>query len=228
MFLLLRLCCAALSAYIFSVYMPNPARLLYRLSPYRDCWSEYCEAQWYWYDDLAFKIRIVTIVIWILLWALLEIRSFRRFPQRAPRLLTHLSYGPIATVFFFIVAVLATDFALIQYSRWKIVSYIHSEVSVIEDASLKLHNPDRGWCGNGRSATEYYIYGDTAAWYIDDPDPAIRARSLQASIEVYDWLNHPAAGPATDALKKSLADPDPVVRGIAEKFKGNLLYMGVP
>lgn len=228
MFLLLRFCCAALSAYIFSLYMPNPAHLLYRLSPYWDCWGEYCKAQWYWYDDLAFNIRIVTIALWLLSWALLEIRSFKRFPLRAPKLLTHLRYGPIVTLFFFFVAVLATNLALIQYSRWKIISYIHSDAPVTEYASFKLHNPYRGSCGNGWSATEYYLYGDTAASYIDDPDPAIRARSLLASIAVYDGLNQPSDGPATDALKKSLADSDPVVRGIAEKYKGHLLPLDTP
>ena len=228
MFFLLRLVCAALSAYIFSLYMPNPAHLLYRLSPYSGCWGDYCEVQRYWYDDLAFKIRIVTMMLWMALWVFLEILNFNRFTRRAPRLLSHLRYGPIAVVFFFFVSLVATDFALVQYSRLKIVSYIHSDASVTERAELELHNPDRSWCGNGHAATEYYLYGDTAAAYIDDPDPAVRARALQASIQIYDWLNQPGDGPSIDALRKALSDPDPMVREIATKFNADLNYTGTP
>lgn len=228
MFFLLRLLCAALSAYIFSLNMPNPAHLLYRLSPYNGCWGDYCETQWYWYDDLAIKIRIVTMMLWMGLWAFLEVLNFSRSTRLAPRLLTHLRYGPIAVVFFFIVAVAASDFMLVQYSRLKIVGYIHSDASVTEHAALELHNPDRGWCGNGRAATEYYLYGDTAAAYIDDPDPAVRARALQASIQIYDWLNKPVDGPSIDALRKALSDPDPKVREIATEFNADLNYTVTP
>ena len=226
--LLLRCCCAIVSAFIFSHYMPNPAHLLYRLSPYYNFWSDYYEAQFYWYDDLALKIRVATVVLWMLLWALFEIRSLRRFPLPAPKLLSHLRYGPIAILFFSIVSILATDFVLVQYSRWEIVSYIHGDAPVMESPSLQLHNPDRGWCGNGRSATEYYLYAGTAAAYIDDPDPAIRARSLQASIEIYDWLNGPNDGPSIEVLKKSLTDQDPTVREIAARFRADLYHTGVP
>lgn len=225
--LLIRLCCATLSVCIVILLLPNPTHLLYRLSPYWNCWSDYCREQWFWYDDLAFKIRVITGVLWMALWAFLEIRSFRRIGLPIPKLLTHLRYGPIAILVFSIATILASDVLLIQYSRWQIVRYIHSDAPVTERPSLKLHNNYRGWCGNGMPANEYDLYGDTPAAYIDDPDPATRARALQASMDVYDWLNQPNDGPSIDVLKKAAADPDPMVRDIAAKFSAELFGNGV-
>jgi len=222
MVVLLRLCCATLSAFIFVNYVPNAAHLLYRLSPYWNCWSEYCQEQRLWYDALAVEISVINGALWIALWAFVEIRSFRRFSRPTPNLLTHLRYGPIAVLGLSIATVLATDHLLIQYSRWQIVRYIHSDAPVTERPSLKLHNNDRGWCGNGMAATKYYLYRDTPAAYIDDLDPATRARALQASMYVYDWLNQPNDGPSIAALKKASADPDPMVRDVAAKLGAEL------
>ena len=228
MFLFLRLCSAMLSAFIFVVYMPNPAHLLYRLSPYYDCASEYCDSQWYWYEDLAFDIQLSTAALWIALWAILEVRNRRRFPLPTAKILTHLRYGPVAVFVFSVVAILATDFALIQYSRWQIISYVYSDAPVTERPTFDLHNNYRHWCGNGAVAQEYALYGDTAAAFIDSGDPATRARALQASMFVYDWLNHPGTGPAIEAVKKATADPDPMVRDIAEKYRSELGITGMP
>ena len=228
MLLFLRFCCALLSAYIFVSYMPNPAWFFYGLSPYSLCDSAYCQEQWFWYEALAFNIKVVTVVLWMALWAFLEIRSRRRFIRPVPKLLTHLRYGPIAILVLSSTAILATDFLLIQYSRWQLVRYIHSDASVTERPSFRLHNNDRGWCGNGFAANEYYLYGDTPAAYIDDADPATRARALQASMYVYDWLNIPHDGPSIDALKKATEDPDPMVRDIAAQYSSALGTRGVP
>lgn len=217
MFVLLRLCCATVSAYIFVLYMPNPAYLVYLIS------GEYFEDQW-WYDDLAFKVKLTTAALWITTWALLELRNARRLGGLTPKLLTHLRYGPIAIFIFSIATIVASDLLLIQYSRWQLVSWIHSDAPVTESPSLKLHNNYRGWCGNGMSANEYDLYGDTAAAYIDDPDPATRARALRASMYVYDWINQPNDGPSIAALKKATNDPDPMVRDIAAKFNAELWY----
>ncbi len=224
MLLLLRCCCAIGSAFIFSLYMPNPAILLYRLSPYKDCAGDYCQEQWYWYEDLAFKIRIVTVVLWMITWALLEIRSFKRAGLPTPKFLTHLRYGPVAIAALSIAISFASEFLLIQYSRWQIISYIHSDAPVTEYPSFKLYNNYRGLCGNGAAAVEYELYGNTPAAYIDDPDPARRARALQASRYVYDWLNEPRYGPSIEALEMALSDPDPTVREIAAEFYRNLSY----
>ena len=67
MLVLLRCFCATVSAFIFSYYMPNPAHLLYRLSPYEGCVADHCWEQWLWYDGLAANIRAVTIVLWMIL-----------------------------------------------------------------------------------------------------------------------------------------------------------------
>ena len=160
-------------------------------------------------------------------WAFLEIRSFTRSGRRVPRLLTHLRYGPIVILVFSIATILTSDLVRIQYSRWEIVRYIHSDAPANERPSLKLHNNYRHWCGNGMAANRYDLYGDTPVAYIDAPDAATRARALQASIYVYDWINQPNAGPSIDALKKASADPDPMVREIAAQFNADLYYDGV-
>jgi len=219
MFFLLRLCCATVSAYIFVLYMPIPAYLLFQLS--RLLGVSY-EEEWYWYYDLTSKLKLSTAALWMATWALLELRNLTRSGRPTPKLLTHLRYGPVAILIFSVATILASDFLLIQYSRWQLVRWIHSDAPVTERPPLKLHNNDRGWCGNGRSANEYDLYGDTAAAYIDDADPAIRARALQASMYVYDWLNHPNDGPSIAALKKATTDPDPMVRNLAAHFNAEL------
>lgn len=111
---------------------------------------------------------------------------------------------------------------LIEYSRWQIVRYIHSDVPPQERPSFALHNNDRGWCGNGMAAHEYELYGATTAAYYDDPDPEVRARAVQASAYVYDWINNPGDGPSIDVLRRAADDPDPLVREIADGYWSEL------
>jgi hypothetical protein len=225
MFFLLRLCCASVSAYIFVLYMPLPAFLLFRVS--RFLGASY-EEDWYSYYDLVSKLRLSIAALWMATWALLELRNIMRAGRPTPKLLTHLRYGPIAILIFSVATTVASDFFLIQYSRWQMVRWIHSDAPVTEKFSLRLHNNYRGWCGNGFSANEYYLYGDTAAAYIDDANPAIRARALQASMYVYDWLNKPNDGPSIAALKKATSDPDSKVRDIAAEFNAELFGSRAP
>jgi hypothetical protein len=219
MFILLRFCCATVSAYIFVLYLPVPAYLLFQLSRLL---GVSIEQDLFWYSDLVSKLKLSAAACWMATWALLELRNVTRTGRPTPKLLTHLRYGPIAVLIFSAATILASDFVLIQYSRWQIVRWIHSDAPVTEKFSHQLHNNDRGWCGNGRSATEYDLYGATAAAYIDDADPAIRARALQASMYVYDWVNKPNDGPSIAALKKATADPDPMVRDIAAEYNAEL------
>ena len=228
MFLFIRFCCAATSAFIFAAYVPSPAYVLYRRSPYWDCWSEYCQAQLYWYEGLDSGIRVVTVVLWMALWMFLELRSRRRFPWPGPRLLSHLRYGPIAVLLIAFAGSYATEIAWIQYSRWQIVHYIHSDAPLTEHPSFRLYNNYRGFCANGMSANEYELYGDVPAAYLDDPDPATRARALQASMYLYDWINNPNDGATIGALRKAAADPDPMVREVAAKYSAELSQIGVP
>lgn len=224
MLILLRLCCAGLSAFIFALYLPLPPFLLFRFS---QLLGEYRGLELVEYDhpelaDLALNLRIIVLLLWIATCTFLELRHLRRVGQPTPKLLTHLRYGPIAILVFSVAIMIATDLFLIQYSRWQLVSWIHSDAPVTEGPRFRLHNNDRGWCGNGRSANEYYLYGDTAGAYIDDSDPAVRARALQASMYVYDWLNQPGDGPSITALRKAATDSDPTVRSIAAKFSAQL------
>lgn len=230
MFILLRLCCATLSAYIFAFNLPLPPYLLFRLS---QLLGENEGVPWIWYDhppsdELAFNIRFVTGMLWMTVWALLELRSARRVGRGAPKLLTHLRYGPIAILVFSIVTCIASDMFMIQRSKWQLVSWIHSDAPVTATPEFSLHNNYRGWCGNGWGANKYYLYGSTPAVYIDDADPAVRARALQASIYVYDWMNEPHDGPSIDALKKATTDSDPTVRDIAAKFRAQLHFSWEP
>src|ERR1041385_5628686 len=146
MFFLLRLCCASVSAYIFVLNMPNPAFLLYRFSR---CSSELVEDQWSCYNDFTFNVRVITASLWMATWALLELRNLMRAGQPTPKLLTHLRYGPIAILIFSVATIVASDFLLIQYSRWQIVRWVHSDAPATEEISLRLYNNFHGWCGNG-------------------------------------------------------------------------------
>ena len=219
----IRFCSALLSAYIFTLYMPNPAFLLWKLSPCADSWDEACEGDFAWYSKLATVFKVLAGCLWIAAWALLEIMARRRSERQRPRLLTHLRYGPIAVLLLSFAAIIVSDMMLIQYSRLQIVRYIHGDAPPQERASFDLHNNYRHWCGNGVAANEYALYGATPAAYFDDQNPAVRARALQASIYVYDWINHPGDGPSIDVLRKAANDPDPLVRKIAAEYQSELL-----
>ena len=216
--LILRLCSALLSAYLFAVYLPNPAFLLWRLSPCADSWGDDCDVEFARYGRLATVLSMLAGLLWVAAWVSLETLARRRPPRQRPRLLTHLRYGPVAVLFLSVAAVVATDQMLIQYSRWQIVSYIHGDAPPREPPSFEPYNNHRGWCGNGMAAHEYALYGATPAAYYDDSDPAVRARAVQASAYVYDWLNHPGDGPSVEVLTKAKDDPDPLVREIAAEY----------
>lgn len=218
MCVLLRLFCATVSAVIVMLVTWFFGYVLFRLSPYWNCYGEYCYEQQLWYEDFVSKLGYIVGAFWIAAWVFVEIRNLRRPGRPFPKLHAHLSYGPIATLVLSIVMILATDVFLIQYSRWQIVSYIHSDAPVTETPSLNLHNNYRGWCGNGLYWHRYDLYGATPAAYIDDPDPAVRARALQASMYVYDWVNRPSDGPSVTVLLKARTDQDPMVRAIAEGY----------
>ncbi len=210
-----RLCSALLSAYLFAVYVPNPAFVVWRFSACADSWGDQCDSEYEWYARLAAVFRVVVGILWVAAWVCLETRAKLDSPRQRPRMLSHLRYGPAAVLLLSIAAVFATDQALIEYSRFQIVRYIHSDAPPREGPSFSLHNDDRGFCGNGRAARRYELYGSTPAAYYDDPDPAVRARAVQAGAYVYDWINSPGDGPAWDVLVKAHNDPAPLVREVA-------------
>jgi len=221
--LFIRFCSALISAYVFALYLPDPATLLWRLTPCAESWEETCEEEHAWYAKLATGFKVLAGCLWLAAWALLELAACRRSGRQRPRLLTHLRYGPAAVLVLSFAAILASDALLIQRSRWQIVRYIHGDAPPRERPSFDLHNNYRHWCGNGYVAQEYYLYGATPAAHFDHPDPAVRARALHASISVYDGLNNPGTGPSIEVLRKAANDPDPLVRGIAAEYQSEVL-----
>jgi hypothetical protein len=221
--LLARFCSALMSGVVLAVFSPSLTRVLWAFSPCASWWGEGCALELELYGRLDTAFRVLAACLWVAAWALLEVAALRRPWRGRQRLLAHLRYGPLAVLLFSFVAVAASDLMLIEYSRWQIVRYIHGDAPPQETPALKLHNDYRHWCGNGMAANEYALYGATPAAYFDDPDPAVRARALQASLYVYDWVNYPAGGPSIEVLRKALSDPDPLVRKIADEHRAELL-----
>ena len=158
---------------------------------------------------------IVVLTWWLISWIVLELISKE---NSSPRLLTHFRYAPVATFIFFVVTVIAYDQVTILHSKWMIRQYVYGSASPETSPSLELHNPYRGWCGNGVSAAKYAIYADAAAEGFESSDPAVRARSLRASVEVYDSWNGVDYGPFPQLIERADNDPDPLVRRIAAEF----------
>jgi len=213
--LFIRFCSALLSAYIVTIFLPPPALVLWKLRGCDEFWGDGCDFDTVWYHNLAISLKVVVASFWVSVWVCLEIMAYRQSQRQRPRLLTHLRYGPIAILVLSLATLILFDMMMIQYSRWQIVNYIHSNAPPEEIPSFNLHNNYRHWCGNGASASEYAHYGATPAAQFGDEDPAVRARALQASIYVYDWMNNPRNGPTVDVLRKALNDQDLLVRKIA-------------
>jgi hypothetical protein len=162
---------------------------------------------------------IVMLVIWLIPLVSLEIVWLWRKRKPLPRFLTHLRYAPIAILFSFIVITLSFDAAMVQYSKYQIHSYVYGSMTPEQEFRLDLHNTNRGWCGNGQSATEYWLYADTAAEGFSSSDPKVRARSLRMSLQTYDWLNGVEKdSPFPKLIRQAAQDEDPLVRQMAMEF----------
>ena len=166
------------------------------------------------------SLWIIVLSCWLISWIVLELITNWGKENSFPRLLTHLRYGPVATFIFFVVAVIAYDQVTILRSKWTIRQYVYSSASPEVSPSFELHTNYRGWCGNGYSASIYALYGDVAAEGFESSDPAVRARSLRASIEVYDSWNGVNDGPFPQLIERAYNDPHPLVRRIAAEFRG--------
>ncbi len=174
----------------------------------------------FWRLHLSDNFWTIVLRAWLVAWIISEFVTACLKLNPLPRLLTHLRYAPIAIFSFFLATVLAYDQAMILHSKWKIRNYVYGDASPGISTSLELHNNHRGWCGNGYPATIYALYADTAAEGFESSDPAVRARSLSASIEVYDWLNGVSDGPFPELIGRASKDPDPMIRKIAAEFRG--------
>jgi hypothetical protein len=143
---------------------------------------------------LKFETREWLILFLLALAVLIHLvlELFAHFSEKVARsrILTHLRYGPAAVTFLWIGFVPLFDAAMIEFSRQKIRNYVYNgSRSAGEPDLMLLHNNDRGWCGNGASATYEHLYYPTASAGLQDPDPAVRALSFLASAEVRDFLN---------------------------------------
>ena len=170
--------------------------------------------------NVSESVQAIAFVFWLATWTVLELLALWRKKKPFPLLLTHLRYAPMAVIAFFLISVTSFYQSMILHSKWKIRQYVYSNASPASPPSLELHNDHRGWCGNGYSAAIYALYADTAAEGFESTDPAVRARSLQASIEVYDWLNGVDDGPFPRLIERASSDPDPTIRKIAAGFRG--------
>lgn len=207
------------STFTILFFLPNPGAILWEFSSCGRSWDYDCYSSY-----LAWGLLWKAVVgsLWVTAWASLEILVGKRPERPRPRFLAHLAYGPAAVLLFSVSSIIFTDVMLIQYSRWQIIRYIHSNVPPDQHPTLDLHNNYRHWCGNGYAAQEYELYGATPAPYFNDSDPAVRVRALRASMYVYDWVNQPADGPSLNVLRKAIDDPDPLVRKVAAEFQSEL------
>jgi hypothetical protein len=170
------------------------------------------------------ELWLITLGAWLISWMTVEIITSWRKKNSFPRLLTHLRYAPVAVFIFFLVTVIVYDEVMILHSRWMIRQYVYGSVLPETSPSLELHSSYRGWCGNGYTAAIYDDYADTAAEGFASSDPAVRARSLRASIDVYDGLNGVHDGPFPDLIERARNDPDPRVRKIAADFRAEIFF----
>ena len=159
---------------------------------------------------------VIVLSWWLISWIVLELITKE---NSSSRLLTHFRYAPVATFIFFVVTVIAYDQLMILHSKWTIRQYVYGSAPPEVSPSLELHTNYRGWCGNGYSASIYALYGDVAAEGFESSDPAVRARSLRASIAVYDWWNGVNDGPFPHLIERAYNDPDPLIRRIADEFR---------
>jgi len=219
-----RCCAALLSACVFVWLLSSFTLLLWQLTPCAFAWETSCEAAREKFFAVLPTTHLVAGLLWIGAWMWLEAKQLRNcaYGSRPGKLLTHLRYGPLLTLLFAAVTIFSSDALLIQYSRYQIIRYIHSDAPPDERPSLDLHNDYRGWCGNGMTAREYWLYGETPAAEFDNSDPSVRARALQAGIDAYDWLNQPSDGPLFEMLLQAESDPDSQVRAIAAECRAEL------
>jgi hypothetical protein len=161
---------------------------------------------------------LVFLGVWVIAFVALETVWLWRKSKPFPRTLTHLRYAPLAIFLFFLAITMVFDAALVQYSKYQIRAYVYGDTPPEQEITFDLHNTDRGWCGNGRSASRYWLYGDTAAEGFSSSDPAVRARSLRVSLQVRYSTNGVNEGPFPQIIKRAAQDQDPLVRELATKF----------
>lgn len=181
-----------------------------------------------WLLQIPAFIWWVFLSVWFVALLTLEVLWLRRKQKMFPRLLTHLRFAPLAvfTSFFAVTVLLLLfnastertartyyDAVNIQLSKHKIRAYVYGNTPPEQDVTLYLFN-DAGGCLNGMVAREAELYRATAQEGLSSSDAAVRARSLRASIQVYDSLQ----GGDISFAQKAAQDEDLQVKQIAMKF----------
>jgi hypothetical protein len=180
--------------------------LYYFNSDVFDLWVTYRAVQ-----DVALSLAVGLALIHLTL----EVLALFDRQLAHSRLLTHLRLGPLVVTFLFAAIVLLFDNAMIEVSKYKIRSYVFESGNSIMPPDIVLHNNDRGWCGNGVSATREYLYFDSATEGLSDDNPYVRARSLRMMANVNDFLNGPDPR-YYKYLQVSCVDADELVSSTAQ------------
>lgn len=154
---------------------------------------------------------------WIASYAALEVTAHFSAQFKYKRLLTNFRYAPVAILLISGFVTIIYDAGMISYSKGQIRNYVFSGSQSIAEPDFLLYNNYRGWCGNGFSAWENYLYFDTASEGLKDADPYVRARSLLMAREVQDWLNG-GDERFDNFLANACSDSDNVVKDAAENL----------
>lgn len=165
-------------------------------------------------ETINFIFLLLSVVTGVT-YLVFEIRSAIGKPSY--RILTHFRFGPIAIAAIFTILLITFDYAMIEYSKYKLSQYVFNSVNSVTKPDLTLHNDYRGWCGNGFWSRENSLYFDTASSGITDENEFVRARSLLASSKVNNWGNG-GDRRFDKALYNACSDRSEVMRDVAESI----------
>lgn len=184
----------------------------------------------YWLSQVPGEIWSLLLAFWIA--AFLEILWLRRKQKPFSGLLSHLRTAPLAILLSFSAATGLTllfnamteqkaetyyEAINIEHSKHKIRAYIYGNTPPEQEVTFYLYNDVWG-CLNGMLAREAELYNETAREGLTSFDAAVRARSLRASIQVYDSLQGGDVSFLQTVKLLASEDEDLLVRQIAMKF----------
>lgn len=188
----------------------------------------------YWLSQVPSAIWSLLLAFWIA--AFLEVWWLRHKKEPLPRLFSHLWIAPLAILLSFNAATgLTFLFAAateqkaenyyeainIEHSKHKIRAYIYGNTPPEQKVTFYLYNDVWG-CLNGMVAREAELYNETAPEGLTSSNAAVRARSLRASIQVYDSLQGGDISFLQTVKLLASEDEDLIVRQIAAKFLNDM------
>lgn len=128
-----------------------------------------------------------------------------------------LSPNPLIFILSFIMGMLGTQWGSIEYSRYEIHQYIHSQASPWESPNIYLYLPHRVSCGNALNEELEQLYGDIPGQEYNSIDPSVRARALRMSVEIAGFREQGYIPP--EISEKAQRDPDPLVQKVLQQLK---------